>query len=276
MAETKILTDARYERLLRDLRKLIQEGRARAEQAAGRILVETYWRLGQRIAEERLTENANYGDSLMEDLAEDLAMDVDTLRKSVLFFDRYKKKSPRALNLNWAHYRALLALTDEEARDFYEKEAAQQGWTRDQLLSAIEREAFEAEDSGKEKAGKKLTRPAEATYVYKAAVEKIVDGDTLILRIDLGFQVWKEQRIRLAGIDCPPIDEKKGYAAFEFVRDRLAQAPFVMVKTHQIDIYGRYVTHLFYSYTEKDKVKVFEEGRYLNQELLDKGLATLV
>jgi len=43
----------------------------------------------------------------------------------------------------------------------------------------------------------------------------------------------------------------QGYEAFEFVRDQLAKAPFVMLKTHQIDIYGR----------------------YLNQELLDKGLA---
>ena len=276
MPETRILTDSRYKKLLTDLRKVIEGGRRQAREAAGRILVETYWHLGQRIAREKLQENANYGDSLMEDLAEDLGMDVDTLRKSVLFFDRYNKKSPRALNLNWAHYRALLALTDEEARDFYEKEAARQGWTRDQLLSAIERETFEAKESGKEKTAKKLTRPTEPTYVYKAVVERIVDADTLLLRIDLGFLVWKEQRIRLAGIDCPPIDTAKGCEAFEFVRDQLARVPFVMVKTHQIDIYGRYVAHVFYSFTEKDKNKIFEEGRYLNQELLDKGLARLI
>ena len=276
MPNTEILTDSRYKKLLTDLRKIIEGGRREMTDAAGRILVGMYWNLGQRITDEKLAENANYGDSIMEDLAEDLGMDIDTLRKSALFFDRYKNKSPRALNLNWSHYRALLALPDEEARNFYEREAAKQGWTRDQLLSAIGRDDFEARETGKEKPAKKLKRPIEATYVYKALVEKIVDGDTLILRIDLGFQVSKEQRIRLAGIDCPPIDEKKGYEAFEFVRDQLAKAPFVMVKTHQIDIYGRYVTHLFYSFTEKDKVKIFEEGRYLNQELLDKGLARLV
>ena len=105
---------------------------------------------------------------------------------------------------------------------------------------------------------------------------RVIDGDTLLLDIDLGFQVKKEQRIRLAGIDCPPIDEPKGYEAFEFVRDELARAPFVMVKTHQIDIHGRYVAHVFYSFTEKDKDKVFSEGKYLNQELLDRGLAKLI
>lgn len=275
MPETQILTDSRYKKLLLDLRKIILEGKRRAEEAARQELVQTYWEMGKRISREALTENASYGDSILADLAEDLGVDEDTLRRSVEFYEVYKISAPRGGNLTWSHYRELLALP-EEARSFYEKGTQKEGWTRDELVSAIRRDAY----LGKEKEGvkireKKLKRPAEPTYVYKAVVERIVDGDTLILRIDLGFQVWKEQRIRLAGIDCPPIDEKKGYEAFEFVRDQLAQAPFLMVKTHQVDIYGRYVAHVFYSFTEKDKAKVFEEGRYLNQELLDKGLAKL-
>ena len=274
MSETQILTGSRYKKLLTDLRKLIQEGRAGAEQAASQILVQTYWEMGKRINEERLTENAGYGDSILIDLAEDLEIDQDTLRRSEDFFLAYKISAPRGGNLTWSHFRELLALPDE-TRSFYEKEAKKQNWTRDELVSAIRRKAFHAGGPSKKSVKKFLKRPDEATYVYKAAVVKIVDGDTLILRIDLGFLVSKEQRIRLAGIDCPPIDTAKGYEAFEFVRDQLAKAPFVMVKTHQIDIYGRYVTHLFYSFTEKDKVKIFEAGRYLNQELLDKGLARL-
>ncbi len=42
---------------------------------------------------------------------------------------------------------------------------------------------------------------------------------------------------------------------------------------NKIDIYGRYIGHVFYSITERDKSKIFTKGRYLNQELLDKGLA---
>ena len=275
MPNTEILTDSRYKKLLTDLRKLIQKGRADAEQAASQILVETYWGMGKRISEEKLAENAGYGESILADLAEDLQIDEDTLRRSADFFWAYKISAPRGGNLTWSHFRELLALPDE-TRSFYENEAKKQNWTRDELVSAIRRNVFNADGSSKKSVKKTLKRPAEATYVYKAMVVKIVDGDTLILRIDLGFLVLKEQRIRLAGIDCPPIDEKKGYEAFEFVRDQLARAPFVMVKTHQIDIYGRYVAHVFYSFTEKDKDKVFTEGRYLNQELLDKGLAKLV
>lgn len=277
MPNTEILTDTRYRKLLTDLRKVLEEGRREAEQAAGRILVETYWRLGKRIAGAKLTENANYGDSILADLAEDLRIDEDTLRRSALFFETYKISAPRGGNLTWSHYRELLALPNEETRDWYEKQAEREGWTRDQLANAIGRDAFSiAKTPEKKKRGGVLKRPAEPTYVYKALVERIVDGDTLILRVDLGFQVWKEQRIRLAKIDCPPIDERKGYEAFEFVRDQLAQVSFVVVRTHKVDIYGRFVADLFYSFSEKDAAKVFEKGRYLNQELLDKGLAKRV
>ena len=41
-------------------------------------------------------------------------------------------------------------------------------------------------------------------YQYKAIITKVIDGDTVDVDIDLGFDVWlKNQRIRLYGIDTP-------------------------------------------------------------------------
>ena len=41
-------------------------------------------------------------------------------------------------------------------------------------------------------------------YQYKAIITKVVDGDTVDVDIDLGFEVWlRNQRIRLYGIDTP-------------------------------------------------------------------------
>ena len=41
-------------------------------------------------------------------------------------------------------------------------------------------------------------------YQYKAIITKVIDGDTVDVDIDLGFEVWlKNQRIRLYGIDTP-------------------------------------------------------------------------
>lgn len=41
-------------------------------------------------------------------------------------------------------------------------------------------------------------------YTYKCVVTRVVDGDTVDVDVDLGFDVWlKKQRVRLAGIDTP-------------------------------------------------------------------------
>jgi endonuclease YncB( thermonuclease family) len=41
-------------------------------------------------------------------------------------------------------------------------------------------------------------------YTYKCTLDRVIDGDTIDVHIDLGFDVWlNKQRVRLAGIDTP-------------------------------------------------------------------------
>ena len=60
-------------------------------------------------------------------------------------------------------------------------------------------------------------------YEYNAIVNRVVDGDTVDVTIDLGFSVWKKMRVRMEGINTPEsrtrdLEEKKrGLAA----KDRL-------------------------------------------------------
>ena len=60
-------------------------------------------------------------------------------------------------------------------------------------------------------------------YEYNAKVDRVVDGDTIDVIIDLGFSVWKKIRVRMEGINTPEsrtrdLEEKKrGLAA----KDRL-------------------------------------------------------
>jgi len=203
-----------------------------------------------------------------------LDLDVSTLKQSVIFFRSYKSSSPRGTTLTWAHFRELATLKSLEERSWYQKMADEEKWTRDRLVQAMKRDAFleSKKTKGKSKNGS-LKRPAEPKYIYKTWVERVIDGDTLLLRIDLGFQVQKEQRVRLAAIDCPEIDTAGGRKAFYFVQNQLAKVSSVVIQTNKIDIYGRYVAHVFYSLTETAIGKIFKEGRYLNQELLDRGLA---
>jgi len=56
-------------------------------------------------------------------------------------------------------------------------------------------------------------------YEYKAIVDRVVDGDTIDVTIDLGFKTWKKVRVRMEGINTPEsrtrdLEEKKlGLAA---------------------------------------------------------------
>ena len=273
-----VLTKMQYTQLAGDIRDLIREGKLQAEAAVRQKLVETYWNVGKRLTEEGLTQRANYGESVLEDLAQEININLTTLKQSILFFNRYKISTPRGTNLSWAHYRELSGISDGLERKYYEGLAIDEGLTRNQLVDAIKRQDYvETQAAGtRKKTAKKLTRPTAATYVYKAIVQRVIDGDTLLLRVDLGFQVWKEQRVRLAGIDCPEMKTPEGRVAFEYVRDRLARVDFVMVKTNQVDIYGRYVGHVFYDLNETSKARIFHQGQYLSQELLDKNLAVRV
>ena len=50
-----------------------------------------------------------------------------------------------------------------------------------------------------------------------------------------------------------------------------------MIKTHMIDIYGRYLGHIFYDATgTMDGDEVFARGVYLNEEILRGGLAVVM
>jgi len=64
------------------------------------------------------------------------------------------------------------------------------------------------------------------TYVYHCVLDRVVDGDTIDVSIDLGFKVWlHKERVRLYGINCPEcrtkdlVEKAKGLAS----KDRLIE-----------------------------------------------------
>ncbi|MCE9500603.1 MAG: DUF1016 N-terminal domain-containing protein [Leptospira sp.] len=113
-------------------------------------------------------------------------------------------------------------------------------------------------------------------FTYKAYLEKVVDGDTLVVTIDLGFNTFLEQRLRFRGLDAPELGTKKGMASKRFVESRLRNCKFLIIKTHGSDIYDRYLVDVFYLKGETNEEKVLSEGIFLNNELLDDGFAVLV
>lgn len=223
------------------------------------------------MAMENLSANAGYGRAIITRLARDMGTDITTLYRCIQFHETYQMV-PKSDHLTWSHFRVLLSLKDPAERKRFAELAEKNHWTRDRLIEAIEDSHDETDNKGKKT--KQLKRPEGADYVFKATVLDVVDGDTLLLDIDCGFDIKKKQRVRLAHVDAPPIESTEGLAVANYVRTQLAKAEIVVVKTTKVDIYGRYLADIFFIPTLKTEIdEIFRKGRYLNQDLLDKGLA---
>jgi micrococcal nuclease len=91
-----------------------------------------------------------------------------------------------------------------------------------------------------------------------------VDGDTIDVRIDVGFYVHTEQRLRLLGVDTPERGQPGYREATEFVAEKTVGKRVYFV-THKGDKYGRFLTDVFY-YDE-----VLASWRDLALELVARG-----
>lgn len=79
-------------------------------------------------------------------------------------------------------------------------------------------------------------------YTYKAKVKRVIDGDSVVIDIDLGFDTWiKDQNVRLYGIDTPevrtkdPLEKKHGKLAKQFVKQVLPEGSDVRITTVKDD-----------------------------------------
>lgn len=133
-------------------------------------------------------------------------------------------------------------------------------------LAGVSRNRWKEEDIVELKA-KRLAKLAKATkrelFTYEGVVERVVDGDTLWVRINLGFGNRTRQKLRLRGIDAPELGTRRGKAAKRFLEELLQSSPSVVLTTSRSDKYDRYLTDLYAGET------------YVNQRLLDEGLARL-
>jgi endonuclease YncB( thermonuclease family) len=119
----------------------------------------------------------------------------------------------------------------------------------------------------------KLTKSGRAVkdlYTYAAYVEKVIDGDTVKARLDLGFKVWTRQILRLRGLDCPEAGTAAGEEAKAFVRSHLKESRQITVRGSVSDKYDRYLADIFIPRGEDPGPAA---DIYLNNLLLETGRA---
>ena len=84
-------------------------------------------------------------------------------------------------------------------------------------------------------------------YEYRAKVTRVIDGDTVDVDVDLGFDVWLKSRVRLYGIDTPESrtrnkEEKyRGLLAKEYLKSWIKKAKgIVILKTKKGEETGKF------------------------------------
>jgi micrococcal nuclease len=110
-------------------------------------------------------------------------------------------------------------------------------------------------------------------YEYRVKnVTKVVDGDTIDVDIDLGFNISYSQRVRLAGIDTPEsrtsdkFEKALGVESKEYLKYKLKDAKLIVIKTEKPDSSEKYGRILGWLYIDNDTVSI-------NDHMIEDGYA---
>jgi predicted nuclease of restriction endonuclease-like (RecB) superfamily len=156
-------TDDRFNEVL----ALIQSAKQQAIQAVNTQLIELYWQVGAYIS--RKLEKAEWGDSVVSQLAEHLAQTQPGLRgftrpnlfRMRQFYETYRgdeKVSPLVRQISWTHNLVIFSLGKlPEEREFYLRMAVQEKWSKRELERQFKTALFE----------RSVTQPAKASAVLR-------------------------------------------------------------------------------------------------------------
>jgi len=121
-----------------------------------------------------------------------------------------------------------------------------------------------------------------STWTVPGRVTRVIDGDTLVADLDLGWGVWRVgTHIRLAGINCPEMSVPAGQDARQYVIDRLhpwgpaVEAAGITVVSHSLDKYGRVLADVYWwdQHNSSGVTPPLADQNHLNADLLAAGHA---
>ena len=125
--------------------------------------------------------------------------------------------------------------------------------------------------------GKMLPPSRKSCYNFRVIeINRVVDGDTLDCTIDLGFDLYKKERVRVAGVDTPekrtkdPEEKALGYDATNWLKDKLEGAiagdDELTVRTELVGGVGKYGRLLGWLYIGGAELS-------LNEQMITEGYA---
>ncbi len=213
-------SQASSDKLLSDVRSLIDAARQQVAQAVNAGLVTLYWHVGKRIREEILGEQrAAYGEEIVSTLSKELTaaygrgFDRRNLFHMVRFADFFPDEQivyALRTQLSWTHFRELLAIDDPLKREFYAEMCRAERWSTRTLQDRVKRMVLRTEFRAKDP---KL----------RAALESELDARGFLAQEPFyqahrpfkSGAAWRELPLdaKLAAGDGEPLQEQDGLSA---------------------------------------------------------------
>jgi predicted nuclease of restriction endonuclease-like (RecB) superfamily len=145
--------------LLTAIRSILNQTRSQLQQTVNHAMVDTYWQVGRLIVEDEQQgeKRAAYGKQQLKSLASQLqaefgkGFDERNLRNMRAFYLTYPIWNTVCTKLSWSHYRVLLRVENQTAREWYIKEAVDQAWSVRALDRQIDKLYYERLLSSNEK-----------------------------------------------------------------------------------------------------------------------------
>jgi predicted nuclease of restriction endonuclease-like (RecB) superfamily len=150
MNSTNTLTEGSENLIYGQIKEILTTARAKAYSAVNFAMVEAYWHIGKQIVETQAgSERAEYGTQFLKYLSEQLTRDFGKgfeereLRKIRQFYLTFPIRDSLRPELGWTHYRLVLRVQEDNARDFYIDECVKSRWSTRQLERQINTHFYE-------------------------------------------------------------------------------------------------------------------------------------
>ena len=166
-----------------NIKNILDNARKKAYSAVNFVMVEAYWEIGKSIVEKQGgNETAEYGANLLSLLSKKLTNEygkgftVANLKNMRQFYLTFPNRYTLRSQLTWSHYRLIMRVENENARNFYIDEAIKANWSTRQLERQINTFSYErllashgnydvVEDTTKKEIGKKAIDVIRDPYI---------------------------------------------------------------------------------------------------------------
>ncbi len=204
--KSNLLQDTQHEGAYQSIRSFVIEAQQQVYTAVNSAMVNAYWNIGKAIYDIcGENDRAAYGKQVLQYISDKMTAEfgkgynVRNLRYMRQFYLTFPKRNTLCSVLSWSHYRLLMKVSDETAREFYISEAVKSAWSVRQLQRQINTMYYNRILASKDKAS--IAAEIQTT-VPKPEYEKIIKDPYVLEFLDLpANEHYYESKLEQALID---------------------------------------------------------------------------